>query len=117
MSRMSRRPSSRDHRRAASVTSAVTSKSRGAMPESQPQSRAPMAPDDPFERIGAAGRQAVLGGEAKTDAVPVEGGRWGLSIVLLPPPPLGQALDKVTGDVMAALGGEDWGSGRLGRAH
>jgi hypothetical protein len=70
-----------------------------------------------MESVLAAGRSAVLRGDHSIEGAPVETGRWGPSVVLLPSGALASALDSLTGELQEVLGEGHWPSGGRGRAH
>jgi hypothetical protein len=70
-----------------------------------------------FDAVMAAGRTAVLAGTHNVDAPPRDGGRWGLSAVLLPFGDVADALDRLTASLREVAGHTHWPSGSDGRAH
>src|SRR5688572_7368382 len=48
---------------------------------------------------------------------PAVSGRWGPSVVLLPTADVASALDRCTGEALAAAGPGHWATGSLGAAH
>ncbi|GAA3767766.1 hypothetical protein GCM10022225_62770 [Plantactinospora mayteni] len=53
-----------------------------------------------FDRLFGRGRDAVLAGTHYRDSPPVDGGRWGLSVVLLPDPACAARLAAVTAELL-----------------
>lgn len=70
-----------------------------------------------FDRLFEQGRSAVLFGAHYRDTPPVDGGRWGLSVVFLPDAACMQVLAAVTADVMSLVGDEHWPTGAAEAVH
>lgn len=59
-----------------------------------------------FDRLFERGRSAVLSGAHYRDTPPVDGGRWGLSVVFLPDPAAMDRLAAITAEAMSHAGPE-----------
>lgn len=70
-----------------------------------------------FDNLFARGRAAVLAGSHYRDSPPVDGGRWGLSVVLRPDPASGDRLATVTDEALAVAGSGHWPTGAPEAVH
>ncbi|MBN1173078.1 MAG: hypothetical protein JXA67_12960 [Micromonosporaceae bacterium] len=70
-----------------------------------------------FDRLFDRGRSAVLSGSHYRDSPPVEGGRWGLSVVLRPDQDTAAGLAALTGQALAVAGQEHWPTGHPDSVH
>ncbi|MDG4789349.1 hypothetical protein O7626_26070 [Micromonospora sp. WMMD1102] len=70
-----------------------------------------------FDRLFARGSAAVLAGTHYRDSPPVDGGRWGLSIVLPPDPESTVRLAAVTAEALAVAGPGHWPTGSPAAVH
>ncbi|BCB80901.1 hypothetical protein GCM10022251_79680 [Phytohabitans flavus] len=70
-----------------------------------------------FDRLFERGREAVLAGTHYCDTPPVEGGRWGLSVVFQPDPACAARLAAVTAEALAIAGAGHWPTGAPEAAH
>src|SRR5262245_48025382 len=70
-----------------------------------------------FDRLFEQSRGAVRSGAHYRDTPPVDGGRWGLSVVFLPDAGFVERLAAVTADVMDLVGGEHWPTGAPEAVH
>lgn len=70
-----------------------------------------------FDGLFQRGRRAVLDGAHVRDSTPVDGGRWGMSVVFLPDEPLAGALEAITGEAMTVAGPGHWATGRRDAVH
>jgi hypothetical protein len=70
-----------------------------------------------FDRLFEQGRGAVLSGAHYRDTPPVDGGRWGLSVVFVPDAACMESLATVTADVMDLTGSEHWPTGAPEAVH
>ncbi|MDW5323668.1 hypothetical protein [Plantactinospora sp. KLBMP9567] len=70
-----------------------------------------------FDRLFARGRDAVLAGSHYRDSPPVDGGRWGLSVVLPPDPPCAGRLAAVAAEALAVAGPDHWPTGAPEAVH
>ncbi|MEQ4305069.1 hypothetical protein ABNF97_27435 [Plantactinospora sp. B6F1] len=70
-----------------------------------------------FDRLFARGRAALLAGTNHCDSPPVDGGRWGLSVVLPPDPACAARLAAVTAEASAVTGPEHWPTGSPEAVH
>ncbi|WP_199853131.1 hypothetical protein [Plantactinospora sp. BC1] len=70
-----------------------------------------------FDRLFVRGRDAVLAGNHYRDSPPVDGGRWGLSVVLPPDPACAARLAAVTAEALAVAGPDHWPTGTPEAAH
>lgn len=71
-----------------------------------------------FDRLFAAGCEAVAAGRPVTQTPPVEDGRrWGPSTLLRPGPDATTALDAVAREAAAAAGSGHWVTGAAGSSH
>jgi len=73
--------------------------------------------DERFDRLTARGREAVLAGTHHRDGPLVDGGRWGISVVLRPDPTAAAALEALAGEAAAAAGGGHWPTGSAATVH
>jgi hypothetical protein len=72
---------------------------------------------DAFDRLFDRGRDAVLSGTHYRDSPPVEGGRWGISVILLPDAECTQRLDAITAEARRVAGGGHWPTGSRPAVH
>ncbi len=70
-----------------------------------------------FDRLVEQGRSAVLSGAHYRDTPPVDGGRWGLSVVFLPDSDATDRLAALTAEAMDIAGGEHWPTGAPHAVH
>ncbi|GAA4701500.1 hypothetical protein Prum_058710 [Phytohabitans rumicis] len=70
-----------------------------------------------FDRLFERGREAVLAGTHYCDTPPVEGGRWGLSVVFQPDSACAARLAAVTAEALAVAGASHWPTGAPGAVH
>ena len=70
-----------------------------------------------FDKLFDRGRSAVLSGSHYRDSPPVEGGRWGLSVVLRPDDAIADSLAALTGQVLTVTGGGHWPTGNPESVH
>ncbi|MFC6016346.1 hypothetical protein ACFP2T_09060 [Plantactinospora solaniradicis] len=70
-----------------------------------------------FDRLFARGRAAVLAGTHYRDTPPVDGGGWGLSVVLLPDPDCADRLAAVTAEALGVAGAGHWPTGTAPAVH
>src|SRR5581483_2064363 len=70
-----------------------------------------------FDRLFGQGRSAVLSGAHYRDTPPVDGGRWGLSVVFLPDSDAMDRLAALTAEAMDIAGGEHWPTGAPHAVH
>ena len=70
-----------------------------------------------YDRLFAQGRSAVLSGRHYRDAPPVDGGRWGLSVVFLPDGGSTERLAGLTVEAMDIAGHEHWPTGAPQAVH
>jgi hypothetical protein len=70
-----------------------------------------------FDRLFEQGRSAVLSGGHYQDTPPVDGGRWGLSVVLLPDTVAMGRLAATTAEAMSLAGDEHWPTGAPHAVH
>ena len=70
-----------------------------------------------FDRLFEQGRTAVLSGAHYQDTPPVDGGRWGLSVVFLPNADAADRLAAVTAEAMRVAGREHWPTGAPHAVH
>jgi hypothetical protein len=70
-----------------------------------------------FDRLFERGRAAVLSGTHHRDTPPVDGGRWGLSVVLVPEGDPARRLAEVTAEAMDMVGPGHWPTGTAGAVH
>jgi hypothetical protein len=70
-----------------------------------------------FDRLFEGGRSAVRSGGYYRDTPPVEGGRWGPSVVLRPPPSTMDRLAAVTTEAMRVAGPGHWPTGAAPSIH
>lgn len=70
-----------------------------------------------FMALHQAGKEALASGAVVTDAVPVDGGRWGLAILLRLVGDLGQRLGALTEEAVLLAGPHQWPTGAPGSAH
>jgi hypothetical protein len=70
-----------------------------------------------FDRLFERGRDAVLSGAHYRDTPPVEGGRWGLSVVLLPDMSSMERISTVTAEAMRLAGPGHWPTGVVEAVH
>lgn len=73
--------------------------------------------DRKFNLLFARGREAVLAGTHHRDGPPVDGGRWGISVVLRPDPAVAAQLDAVAGEALALAGAHHWPTGSAATSH
>lgn len=71
---------------------------------------------DSFDRLFERGRAAVLAGSHYRDTAPVDGGRWGISVVLLPDDACAERLDEITAEALA-VAGTHWPTGARPSLH
>jgi hypothetical protein len=70
-----------------------------------------------FDRLFEQGSGAVLSGAHYRDTPPVDGGRWGLSVVFLPDTHATDRLAAVTAEAMRIAGSRHWPTGAPQAAH
>jgi len=70
-----------------------------------------------FDGLFERGRAAVLSGFHLRDVPPVEGGRWGLSVVFTPDSRTTVTLERLTRQIMAVAGPAHWPTGSPAAAH
>jgi hypothetical protein len=70
-----------------------------------------------FDRLFEQGRAAVLSGAHYRDTPPVDGGRWGLSVVFLPDSDAMHRLAALTAEAMDIAGREHWPTGAPPAVH
>jgi hypothetical protein len=70
-----------------------------------------------FDRLFEGGRYALGSGGHYRDTPPVEGGRWGPSIVLVPTGPGEESLAAVTAEAMSLAGPGHWPTGAPHAVH
>ncbi|MFV2012825.1 MULTISPECIES: hypothetical protein [unclassified Micromonospora] len=70
-----------------------------------------------FDRLFVQGRDAVLSGTHYRDTPPVDGGRWGMSVVFIPDPDSVSRLAAVTAEVMGFAGPGHWPTGAPEAVH
>ncbi|GIG92038.1 hypothetical protein [Plantactinospora endophytica] len=70
-----------------------------------------------FDRLFDRGRAAVLSGTHYRDSPPVDGGWWGMSVVLPPDPGCTGRLAAVTAEALAVAGPRHWPTGAPQAAH
>jgi len=70
-----------------------------------------------FDRLFVRGRDAVLSGTHYRDTPPVEGGRWGMSVVFVPDADSASRLAAVTAEVMRLAGPGHWPTGAPEAVH
>lgn len=70
-----------------------------------------------FDALFERGESAVLTGSQYRDTPPVAGGRWGMSVVLVPDAASARELEAVTAQVTALAGGRHWPTGDPAAAH
>ncbi|GIJ70976.1 hypothetical protein [Virgisporangium ochraceum] len=70
-----------------------------------------------FDRLFVRGRDAVLSGAHVRDVPPVDGGRWGMSVVLVPDRSTRTALAAATADALAVAGDDHWPTGTPHAVH
>lgn len=72
---------------------------------------------DAFDRLFARGRDAVLSGAHYCDTPPVDGGRWGISVILRPDVDCTRKLGAITAEAMEVAGGGHWPTGSEAAVH
>lgn len=70
-----------------------------------------------FDRLFARGRDAVLSGTHVRDVPPVNGGRWGMSVVLVPDAATTEALAGTTAEAITLAGDGHWPTGAPEAVH
>lgn len=70
-----------------------------------------------FNLLFARGREAVLAGTHHRDGPLVDGGRWGISVVLRPDPFATAELEAVARDALQVAGGGHWPTGSAATVH
>lgn len=70
-----------------------------------------------FDRLFEGGRYALLSGGHYRDTPPVEGGRWGASVVLVPSGSDAEALTAITDEAMSLAGPGHWPTGASHAVH
>ena len=72
-----------------------------------------------FDQLFATAVPLITTGHHQRDALPQEGGRWPVSVVLRPPldSPLSRHLDTITTEAAALAGPGHWQTGQRGSAH
>ncbi len=70
-----------------------------------------------FDRLFERGREAILAGTHYCDTPPVDGGRWGLSVVLQPDTACTARLAAVTAEALAIAGVGHWPTGAPEAVH
>ena len=70
-----------------------------------------------FDRLFEGGRYALLSGGHYRDTPPVEGGRWGPSVVFVPAGPGDERLAAVTAEAMSLAGHGHWPTGAPQAVH
>ncbi|MDI6102825.1 hypothetical protein QLQ12_29830 [Actinoplanes sp. NEAU-A12] len=72
---------------------------------------------DKFDRLFDRGRDAVLSGQHYRDTPPVDGGRWGISVIFRPGGELADRLDALTAEALDVAGGIHWPTGARTTLH
>lgn len=70
-----------------------------------------------FDALYDSGSGAVLAGSHHRDTPPVDGGRWGVSVVFLPDNELAARLGAITSEAMAVAGPAHWPTGHRRAVH
>lgn len=70
-----------------------------------------------FDDLFATGRTAILGGSQRRDTVPVEGGRWPVSVVLEVPAALREELHRHTSALVDLAGPDHFRTGDRSASH
>lgn len=70
-----------------------------------------------FDELFELGREAVLSGTHDCDKQPVDGGRWGIAVILKPDPTLTEQLGEITNDAMRLAGSHHWPTGSPNAVH
>jgi len=72
-----------------------------------------------FDHLFATAAPLIASGAHQRDHLPVEGGRWPVSVVLRPPTDshVAQALDALTAEAATLAGPGHWQTGQAGSAH
>ena len=70
-----------------------------------------------FDELFELGREAVLSRTHECDKPPVDGGRWGIAVILRPDETLTRKLGEFTKDAMRVAGSFHWPTGSPGTVH
>jgi len=70
-----------------------------------------------FDELFEVGREAVLSRTQECDKQPVDGGRWGIAVILKPDTTLTHQLADLTKDAMRIAGRHHWPTGSLTAVH
>ena len=70
-----------------------------------------------FDELFELGRDAVLSGTHECDKQPVDGGRWGIAVILKPGATLTARLGEITKEAMRLAGSHHWPPGSPGALH
>jgi hypothetical protein len=70
-----------------------------------------------FDALFARGSGAVLAGSHHRDSPPVDGGRWGMTVVFLPDDVVAGRLEAITSEAMAVAGPGHWPTGNRIAVH
>jgi hypothetical protein len=70
-----------------------------------------------FDELFELGREAVLSGTHDCDKQPVDGGRWGVAVILRPDASLTQHLAALTDDILRLAGIHHWPTGSPNVVH
>lgn len=73
--------------------------------------------DVAFDRLFDRGRDAVRSGKHYCDSPPVDGGRWGLSVIFRPDPLCAVRLGAVTAEALSVAGEAHWPTGAPEAVH
>jgi hypothetical protein len=72
---------------------------------------------DKFDRLFERGRGAVLSGQHYQETPPVDGGRWGISVIFRPDTVSMDRLDALTVEALDVAGGSHWPTGARETMH
>lgn len=70
-----------------------------------------------FDKLFELGREAVLSRVHDCDKPPVDGGRWGIAVILKPDTTLAGRLAEITDEAMAIAGSHHWPTGSPSAVH
>ena len=70
-----------------------------------------------FDELFELGREAVLSRTHGCDKPPVDGGRWGIAVILKPDTTLTHRLAEITNDTMRVAGSHHWPTGLPSAVH
>ncbi len=70
-----------------------------------------------FDDLFELGREAVLTRTHECDKPPLDGGRWGVAVILKPDAMVTGWLAEITGDAMRVAGSHHWPTGSPGAVH